>query len=985
MNLFKEILHKKNVYYIVLILVIVVAFGFLILQRRNVVEGFSYNIQSQLILRPVSGSINSYTRAGSFKGRSNLQWMAGPTTMPDSIFTPIQEIYTKYELYDRMLEYPSDYVRVDTYTLIPYAAPNNVLGCEREWELKTIPDMGSLKYFTTKPDWIIKNMRSKCNVEITPQYLSTFPPKLQEVYSNFIVNEQRSIIREKRQLIRDLKRVVSNCAARRKDADGMFAPALRNAYEAQKEKNKNDLQIATLENIKKDATTTLGDIAKETGITTANILNDPAVRTGLKVKVTSGTLKAAAVNQLRPSPYAVVNTALKSAGLDLVKGAMEGLLKVLTGDPFAGTECPVGFTEINQINTDPTFQKINEIFPNPFADFINLGATTKACAKYEPGKAPEIKQKICDDKYVLDPEPMKAAVKPSQASLDATAATQKAFADTAKKAMDAAAAKQKKSPGFGNQIAALIASTNYKIADAKAVASKKAADDNRSAETSVCEMDKDITKKLQLISDWLTNYTIANSESVKVIQNFKAIWVPNEYLLEAVFQVANYSKSAEYAVRDKKLFSNESVLSEAKFYFSKSGCTYSVFGYYYTNLDFKYQFKVDIQREVNFSPQTSDMFLLWQYAMEEKNSNPVEYAKTNSTNKVQIDSVKKIFAERAAKEEAERKERADLLSYLNPKNNETISFALKDSNNIELKERKEIFEKYKYDTTVAINHLPIERLREKVKGEEKKVDLIKLFNPSNNVVLQAFLSALSLVDLEERKVNKSVRDSYITYLNTTNDPAKQIELEKLSTTELNKQYSDRRLKLFYATTFNPSNNPQTATILDQLDMTELNNRYQKWKDRKDAIKYFNPSDNDSILTRLLEVPAAELNERMTLIKSLNPKTNEEIQSLNLLTLDALRLRVDPDYVERQSLISFFGATDSFTRNKFNEFTIVELRNRKVLIEKMKQGNDLSVRKFWLDKTIPIADLEAQVKKDQCNPPVGNDCWAPIHMRRNCPC
>lgn len=967
MKVFNKNFHKKNVYIWLLILVILVLFAYLMFSQKAV-EGFSdYKIDGQFTMS-VDRVIRSYrsNRKGNFRTGDRLTWLGNPNQIPDATFDGVQSAYTKFELYDRMINYPGDYIRVDTYTLIPYASPNNVLGCESEWEEKTLPDMSpSIKYFTQKPDWIVNEIRKKCNIQVTPEYLSQFPPRLQQRLSGFIAGQQKAIIDGKRRRIRDAKRIQGNCAQRRKDADGMFAPALRNAYEAQKQKDREDLKVATVENIKKDANTTIEDIAKETGSTAKKILDDPNVRKGLNVKLSAGNLKAAS---LRASPYSVVNTALKAAGVDLIKGAMEGILKVLTGDPFAGTECPVGFTEIDQINTDPTFQKINEIFPNPFSDFVNLGATTKACAKYEPGKPPEVKQKICDDKYVLYPEPMPTFDK--QGELDRAAQATRENANLAKTQLDLANERlQKATNNFMRNIlraGVTSARNNYNTLNAAAESAKKLADEHRAAKLAVCEMDRDITKKLQLISDWVMNYSIANADSVYVIQNFQAVWVPNEFFLETVFQVADYSKSREYSVKNGRLSGAWVRLMNARFYFTKSGCSYTVFGYQYQNLDFIYQYKVDIKQELLFSPQPSDMFLLWQYAMEFNKPNPVDYAKTNSTNRQEIDFVKKQFADRAAKEEAERKEKAELLSFLNPNNDENIAYGLRNATNNELKERKEIFVKYNYDVKIPINHLPIDKLREKAKGDETKREIIATFNPDKNPQVQTIFESKTMDWIQRMNtLGKSARDKAMSTLNPTNTLTKRLELEILQTDELQVLVREKENRDKILTALNPSNDPQTATTLNQLTTNELNGRYRKWNDRKEAIQYFNPTSNNTTLNTLLNMPVAELNERMTLVKNLNPKNNDEKQGLNLLTLEVLRARVNELNKPMNDIKAFFNPDGySYINDEIAKYSLADLQERMRLIKKLQQVNKgIRAVDFMQFRYVPSRYPNSKIRSD----------------------
>ena len=920
-----RLVNKKNAVWILLILIIMLFCILIFRSSKKIVEGFSER-RFPLELRPQTGNIEINQRKGS---GGNLLWMLGPSQMPDAMFNSVTAAIDRQRKIEDMFTNPQNYIRLDWRTQIPFTDVNinDIMTstgnrCQPEYELKEIPTppyMKGYKYFTVKTDFQINLIRRNCNIQVTPEMLGTLPTAIQNKWIDYIFNEQKNMISLKRKRIADSG---GNCQTRRQFADQLFSPELRTAHENRIQQERAAAENTSLENIKEDINRTINELAIASGTTASDILSNTSTRSGLKVQLMQPTsnVRKAVFNQIRPSPYSVINTGLQAAGVNVLTDAFKRLINVLSGDPFAGTECPVGFTEIDRINTDPTFQKISEIFPNPFSDLINIGATTKACAKYEPGQPPIIQQKICRTEYVDEPTRL-------------TAVQQTPTAPT-------------------------------------------------------CEMDRDITKKLQLVADWITQYSIENAARVIVVDNFSYVWAPSDYFLEAVFSISDYAKNLLNQTKDeygRLTPTPEPDKREARFYFNKDNCSYSVFGYNNSNLDFLNQFRVNQGTNLDFRPSTSDAFLLWSYAVENNINNPIAYARNNRTNTTILNTVKTKKAEIDAREAADRKERDDLTKFLNPNNNENIGTSLRNAGLAELRERKQIFEQYPSINRNAVYTLA--SLRQTRDSEKEKFDIIAIFNPDKNSQVQAIYESKTLEFLQLlRTAGKQARDDAMRVLNPSNTLSRRLELETLQTSELQNLVREQNERNTLLTTLNPSNNPQTAAVLNQLDINSLRARYALWNDRREAITYFNPGDNEAINTRLLGMPVAELNERMTLVGRLNPRTNEEKQNLNLLTLNELRLRVDPDSVERQTFITFFGGdTNSTAKSNVEGMSIQDLRTRKNLIEQMKDRNVMATRQFWLNPTVPISDLQAQVNREKCTPPPGNDCWRPRFLRRNCPC
>lgn len=793
MNLTKELLRKKNVYLLVLILVIAITLGFLFLQKRGIVEGFTTVAEPLNIRFPSSFIV--YLRGGGGTSKP-LWWKAGPPTMPDVMFNSIQDAYNKQEKLRKMTEFPEQYIRVDMISHIPYMTPNNVLGCEREWEMRVVPGMGQGKIQYIQPKSGRKSIVEKCNVEITPRFLGTLPAATQKKWLDFILNEQKDLTREKRRWIFDSMalEIVRNCAARRRRADSWFSPALRNAYEKKRKEEKAALEKNTIGNLQEQAKKqiqNLADIQKTTP--DAIIANSTAseklisqaksaAKTGSRVTETVKNVQGL----LQGGPLSVVNNALKLAGVDVVGAIIKGFTDALTGKPFEGMECPAGFTEIDQINVDPYLSKAFALFDNPFTQAFGQLTTTSACARYIPGEKPEIKAKFCDDKYVLEPEPMNVIGKGTQQDYDNAASKAQQEANAAKAELDAAEAKRKTSPGLGTTLAVANAKVKFTAANQRFIAAQKEADDNRNELAKLCEMDRDINKKLQLIADWVSNSSIESADVVVTITNFKSIAVANEYLIECIFDAAEYAKDRAYSISDGKLYSNKRFTAAARFYFSKTGCNYSIFGYYWERLDFLYQY--NMQEPVNFSPKSTTMFEIWSFAMENQDPNPVDIAKkfTNVKDYLVADlnpkndlavkaNLEKLTVAQLQEKKREKKDRDPLIQYFNPSNNENLNITYLDKfTTAELKERKDLISQLnpKDNNEIStLNALSLDEIKARISQKEETLNELRAyFNPTGLQQGNNEINRTEIPVLQERmnilkKVQQAQKASGIRQLN----------------------------------------------------------------------------------------------------------------------------------------------------------------------------------------------------------------------------
>ena len=634
---------------------------------------------------------------------------------------------------------------------------------------------------------------------------------------------------------------------------------------------------------------------------------------------------------LRPIADAARSITPMGIASTVIQNSIGPLINLIAGNATKaiadseGWECPSGFVPGGDItSSNQVFSAVNDFFPNPITDMTNAALKTISCVRIKDGKVETTQRSRCYPNIEQSPPMLCYAGLPIKMEPVSPKPTSLA-----------------------------------------------------------CEQDKDIRLKLQIVSDYITKTTaeLKDYNKILTIRQFIFVCAPCETMLECVFTIESILKVAP--------FTREQLTEKyyARFYFLKNACNYSVFGFTSERVDFIQQFNCG--EIINYRPNPSPISAIFKHAVDTKLPNPLTYAIQNQANKRLLDTVVMAERERIQKEEQLRIEKETLLAFLNPSNNETVQMANTKRDMEELKERKSLFETYGWDRTNLLLHAAtLVRLREMVAEEKEKAEILRILNRTQNPELSVFFNSLSLEQLRMRRNEKAKRDGFMKTLNPANSVPILIGLEKLDTATLEGRIRENEERNAILAKLNPGNSAVLLEELTQLDMNTLRQRLQEKTKRDPLYAYLNPTGNSLLNTTYLDkISTPELEERVKLIKLLKkPYTNntEDIGALNTLTINILRQRVKDIEDPRQEYYVFFNPANSeFTATKLDTFTTPDLKIRKELISQLKKKDDIPTRQYYIHNNISLDDLRAQVRKDACIQPVGNDCWKPVQLRRNC--
>jgi hypothetical protein len=455
--------------------------------------------------------------------------LAGPPGLPQATLDTIGKAYTRIDLFTNIMNKRknnklSDIYRIDWFTHIPYLMDfdrfNNTRYCVKEYSVGSRSE-GTRQVKTFNPrstnDTDIKDSRSLCNIQITPQVLGTLPPGIQTALSDAIYNEQVRMSFDKEDSIVQTALTGANAKSQ---AAGLFSGTLISQRAAEKQENVSRLKEAakeTLNTVVNTLKTSPKVAASDKALTTAeNLVRD----TRLRKSVLSAAREA--VDGVRNStPFGIASTLIQTTLGPLLNSVAKETAKAIADRE--GWECPSGFIPGGEFKADPIFTTVSEIFPNPITDITNSVLSALTCVRYNADKTVDTAMRgKCGPDMTKTPPKFCYAASPVK----------------------------------------LIATPPTPLASA-------------------CDADKDITRKLQLISNWITNYTLTNASvtSFNVINSFSAVFPVTDVLIECTFNMSTFSKNkASYNQFDGPR-NGTPTETRGRFFFTKNGCTYTMFGY----------------------------------------------------------------------------------------------------------------------------------------------------------------------------------------------------------------------------------------------------------------------------------------------------------------------------------------------------------------------------------------------------------------------
>ena len=628
------------------------------------------------------------------------------------------------------------------------------------------------------------------------------------------------------------------------------------------------------------------------------------------------------------TPFGLVSSAIQASVGPLLSAIAGNISKGIADSE--GWECPSGYVEGGNITQDNgVFTAINDFFPNPLTDITNSALSSISCVRYKDGKVDTALRSRCFPNLLVSPPRFCYAPLPEKMV-----------------AVDAP------------------------------------------VKAATCPLDREIGGKLQLAANWLTTETLRATDQPEfvIINRFSFLCNPSEWFVECVFNASLYSKTPSQYIANERLKGSPDTY-RARFYFTKNNCTYTVFGYLATKLDFMDQFGCGEPFE--YTPTEPIAALLFKNAIRLNNTNPAKYAIDNLNNTTLVNQTVKENEERVKKEQEERKKRQDLILNLNPSNTPAITTSLETRSTPELEERVSLYAKYPFDKSdVNLHASSIETLRQRQKEMDEKTKLVETLNPSKERELSTLLFALSLQELQKRVTEKPERDRLFAFLNPNKVRTLQLELESLSTPELRVREVVKKNRDTQIAFLNPQNLASLREELDKLDDTALSLRYNDKLERVSLYTYLNPSGSENFNISVLDkISTADLKERVNLIKSLAPKDINEIQSLNALDIAVLRTRVQSQAGSRDEVNTFFNPDNSIgVRFTLESRPVSFLVERMNLIKQTNKKDDLRFRRLWLSDQWTLDQLKQQVEYDKALNalPTGHDCLKPWRQRTNCP-
>lgn len=487
-------------------------------------------------------SFAGYTNRLNFYTFASYPRFLAPMNLPTTTTDSIRKAYLRHELYDRIDGTggysPKDFVRIHWFTHVPYMVdPDVYTGAQRCMQEYTITTTASGgKSARFASDTTLNAKRPECNKEITPQFLATLPAVIRGKIIEFVYREQLALTVAKEETI--VAGAMSGANAKQQAAS-VFSGDLITQRNAQKQQSKTKLSDVAKETLNTVANTwknVSGNATDQAKATAENLARDAVAR-----KSALAAIKNSIATLKTTTPFGVAAAALNQTLSPLIAQLAGNVTKAISDSQ--GWECPSGFTEGSEFKADPVFTAVSDFFPNPITDVTNAALGSISCTRQNPdGTIQNTIKSRCIPNTIVTPPRFCYAPLP-----------QRMVAATAP---------------------AVVATT--------------------------CDADKDINRKLQMISDWITNMTLTTASVTEfgVVNNFTVVYSLADTLIECTFVMTKFSKTKATYNANKTGSKDEYV---ARFFFGKSGCAYNVIGFS-TDTQNMFFFQKDYGLQTSFAP-----------------------------------------------------------------------------------------------------------------------------------------------------------------------------------------------------------------------------------------------------------------------------------------------------------------------------------------------------------------------------------------------